>query len=146
MEALQLLVMFQLCRESNATVLSTRLQNLLEAIDNYEPKVADLYFNMSCVLTRLCGGNKDVSDFSRVYLERALALNGEESKYISEMGYLQSTLGQYAKAIDSYRRAHKYDESNIQAINGTIYCRIRQNQLEDAAGQVCTTINEFQME
>lgn len=130
------MAIYLLCRESNSNLLSSRLRELLDSVDRGEPKFPNLYYEISCLLTRLCGKNEEVLELSSTFLDRAMKLNSEESRYMSEMGYLLSIQRKHKQALDSYRRAHKYDDTNLQALYGTIYCQICLNLLDDAASQV----------
>ncbi len=135
-EALLHTVIYLLCRDSNSNTLIGRIKELLEAVDREEPKFLEIYFEISCTLARLGGNNEDVMQLANTFLERALMLSPQESRYVSEMGYQQSLQRKYVKAMELYRKASKYDEANIQALYGTIYCQICQGLLDDAVGQV----------
>ena len=51
-------------------------------------------------------------------------------------------MGDYANAYTTYQKATTLDESNMAPLIGMIYCRVRQDQLDDAHQQL-EFINEI---
>jgi len=69
-------------------------------------------------------------------LDLALALNPENSAFHAEVGYQKQMLGDYNGAYTSYQKAVSLDETNMTPLYGMIYCRIRQDMLDDAEQQL----------
>jgi tetratricopeptide repeat protein 21B len=55
---------------------------------------------------------------------------------MAEVGYQQVMLGQYETAYLTYQRATQLDENNMSPLYGMIYCRVKQEMLEDAEQQL----------
>ncbi len=66
----------------------------------------------------------------------AIVLQPENASYQAEQGYQRSLKGEYEVAYQAYQRATQYDENYLQPLYGMIYCRIKQEQYDDAAQQL----------
>ena len=69
-------------------------------------------------------------------LDMALVLQPENAGYQTEVGYQHSLKGEYETAYQSYQRAATCDETFLLPLYGMIYCRIKQEQYDDAAQQL----------
>jgi tetratricopeptide (TPR) repeat protein len=129
-------VVYLLTRESSDGAATSRMKDLLDSIDRYEPRNPELYYSCASSFARISGRSETILKLSMVFLERANRLNPDESRYVSEMGYHHGLLKDYGQSMNSYREAAKLDETNTQALFGMIYCHVQQGHLEDAANQV----------
>lgn len=97
-----------------------------------EPNNGDLFFNMSRLFARYCGRRHAVLTKTIKMLEEAIQLAPENADYFSEMAHQKCMMGEYNEAYSIYQRASNFDESNQTPLYGMIYCKIQQDQLEDA--------------
>lgn len=111
--------------------------NLLHnSILEYEPSNVAIYYSTSRLFSRLCGRDSSVLEVTRRMMKEACSIRPSDSSLYAELAYQHRLAGSYGLALDTYRDAAKYDESNVDALNGNIYCQIMQGSLEDAEQQV----------
>ena len=75
-------------------------------------------------------------------LDLAIGLQPENSLFHTEVGYQKQIQNDFAGAYTTYQKATTLDESNLTPLIGMIYCRVRQDQLDDAEQQL-EFINEI---
>jgi len=66
----------------------------------------------------------------------AIVLQPENAMYLAEVGFQKCLKGEYDAAYQAYQKAAQYDETFLSPLYGMIYCRIKQEQYEDAAQQL----------
>ena len=69
-------------------------------------------------------------------LEEAIYLSPENADYHSEIAHQKCMLGEFNEAYRIYQKASTFDETNQTPLYGMIYCKIKQDQLEDAGQQL----------
>ena len=69
-------------------------------------------------------------------LDMAIVLQPENPAYQTEVGFQRGLKGEYEASYQAYQRAAGYDETYLLPLYGMIYCRIKQEQYEDAAQQL----------
>ena len=69
-------------------------------------------------------------------LDMAIVLQAENAAYSTEIGYQRSLKGEYEQAYQAYQKAAQIDETFLQPLYGMIYCRIKQEQYDDASQQL----------
>ena len=87
-------------------------------------------------MSRVAGGSRQVLNLTVSLAERARSLDDFSAAAAAEVAWQQSRLGHYDKAMELYRTAGKLDETNADAISGTIYCQLHTGAVEDAAAQL----------
>jgi tetratricopeptide (TPR) repeat protein len=101
-----------------------------------EGRNADLFYNMSRLFARYCGRREPVLEKTLKMLDEAILLAPENADYHSEIAYQKCMLNDYNAAYQIYQKAITFDETNQTPLYGMIYCKIKQDQLEDAGQQL----------
>ncbi|OQR92577.1 hypothetical protein ACHHYP_03510 [Achlya hypogyna] len=135
-EALRLLVFYQLTREGKPKEAAGRIRELVQALKSTESSNPALYYDISRCIARIADSNHEVLSCNLVLIETAIKLAPENGVYHAERGYQRALTGDFAEAVDSYKDALKLDESNEAALHGLIYCQIKMGQIDDAAQQM----------
>ena len=112
------------------------MDTLLNSMKEQEGSNASLFYSTSRLFSRLCGRKKNVLQYTLKMMKIACDLEPINSQFYAELAYQYRLEGSYGTALDTYRDSAKYDESNIDAIYGSIYCQVMQGSLEDAEQQV----------
>jgi len=130
------IVMNNLVHESLPKEAAAKLSELIDSLDRMEPKNPDLFFRFSQPFARLAGGHPQVLNLTLTLVQRARTINPMSSEYAAEAGYQQRLLGDYNRAVDSFKEAARLDEGNMNAIQGMIHCQLLQGNVEDAEAQL----------
>lgn len=128
--------MNNLVHDSLPAEAAAKLSELIDSLDRMEPKNPDLYFRFARPFARLAGGHSQVLNLTLTLVQRARSINPMNSAYAAEAGYQQRLLGDYVRAVESFKEAARLDEGNLDAIQGMIYCQVLQGQLDDAEAQL----------
>ena len=142
MEALRIYIFYLLSRETDLDLVIEKMNELMEAMRVQEPKNAELYYNLARLFSRFCGRKEIVLKKTMQMLDLAIGLQPENSAFHTEVGYQKQIQGDFAGAYTTYQKATSLDESNLIPLIGMIYCRVRQDQLDDADQQL-EFINEI---
>lgn len=141
LEAIRILALHYLCREGNVHEATTKLGDLINALDRFEPHNAHLYYSMSLAFSRMCERNQLILQQTQTLVERAVSLAPHEASFATEHGYQLVLQGRIKEALKWYKTAMNLDESSVSALTGIIRCQIIEGQLQDADQQL-----EFLME
>lgn len=136
-DALRIIVLFLLAKESKADVVSKRIQELHKAIETMEPRSAQLCYDTSRLVARLAGRGSPLLKLSVQLIEKACKLAPLNSDLMTEHANQLAMIGDYKGAIDVYSEAGQLDESNILALVGRIKCNL-------ALGNVSQASQEFE--
>ena len=140
-EGLRIYSFYLLTRENDIDHVCEKLDELINAMRINEGQNGDLFYNMSRMFARYCGRREPVLQKTLQMLEEATALQPENADYFSEIAHQKCMLNDYQTAYSIYQQAISFDETNQTPLYGMIYCRIKQDQLDDAGQQL-----EFLME
>uniref|UniRef100_A0ABI7YG35 Tetratricopeptide repeat domain 21B n=1 Tax=Felis catus TaxID=9685 RepID=A0ABI7YG35_FELCA len=135
-EALRILALYYLCREGDIEKAATKLENLENALDATEPQNAQLFYKITVAFSRTCGRSQLILRKIQTLLQRALALNPEQSEFATELGYQMILQGDMKEALKWYNTAMKLDETSVPALIGVIRCQLIEGQLQDADQQL----------
>lgn len=69
-------------------------------------------------------------------LDIACTVQPDNANYLTEIGFQKTILGDFATAYQFYLKASQLDANNYGPLYGMIYCRIRQEQFDDATQQL----------
>ncbi|KAE8581031.1 hypothetical protein XENTR_v10024640 [Xenopus tropicalis] len=141
LEALRMLALHYLCREGNVHEASTKLGDLIRALDQFEPQNAHLYYNMSLAFSRMCERNPLILQQTQTLVERAVNMAANDAEIATELGYQFILQGKVREALKWYKTAMSLDETSVSALTGIIRCQLIEGQLQDADQQL-----EFLME
>ncbi|PVD35924.1 hypothetical protein C0Q70_02893 [Pomacea canaliculata] len=142
-EAMVYQILQMLCREGNFAEISSRIGDLLTALDRYEPKSGSLYCHMGQVFSRLSGRNSLVLQLTRTLVERAVSIDSNNADFVNELGVQLVMAGKTKDAMKCFRSAMKLDETSVLALTGIIRCQLLDDQLDEAAQQL-EFLNEIQ--
>jgi tetratricopeptide repeat protein 21B len=131
-EALRVYIFYLLSRENDPDALMEKFDELSNAFEMHEPKNAELHYNYSRLFARVCGRNKEILDRAMRLIHKAIALQPENSDFNTELGYQYCLIGNFTDAFSTYQQAAGYNETNMEPLYGMIYCRIKQDMLDDA--------------
>ncbi|KAM4698341.1 tetratricopeptide repeat protein 21B isoform 1-T1 [Rhinophrynus dorsalis] len=141
LEAVRMLALHYLCREGNVHEATTKLADLINALDRLEPHNARLYYSMSLAFSRMCERNPLILQQTQTLVERAVNLASHDAEIATELGYQFILQGKVKEALKWYKTAMTLDESSVSALTGIIRCQLIEGQLQDADQQL-----EFLME
>jgi tetratricopeptide repeat protein 21B len=123
-EALRLTVLHMLAKGSRPTDTSRRLAELVEVINDDEPKNARLFYETSALFARFSFRSGPILNICQQLLKKAVELEPSNAEYMTEMGYQHLLQGSTDEANRAYKAATNLDEANMQALYGTIRCQI----------------------
>jgi len=112
------------------------MKELLKLFDKHEPKNPDLYYKCSRLFSRVAGSNTFVLQKTMDILKKAIAQDPSSSAYLTEQAYQLTLINEFPQAFQTYQKAAELDETNVEALYGMIYCRLKQNLLEDVDSQL----------
>ncbi|XP_040296219.1 tetratricopeptide repeat protein 21B [Bufo bufo] len=141
LEAIRMLGLHYLCREGNVHEATTKLGDLISALDRFEPHNAHLYYSMSLAFSKMCERNQLILQQTQTMVERAVNLAPHDATFATELGYQLVLQGRVKEALKWYKAAMSLDESSVSALTGIIRCQVLEGQLQDADQQL-----EFLME
>ena len=125
-----------LARDGNRQEAIEKLKELYKIFDSYEPKNPEVYYKLSQLFARISGGNDFILQRCMELIKRSISLNPSSSRYLTEEAYQLTLMQEFAQAFQIYQKAAELDETNMEALYGMIYCRIKQNLLEDIESQL----------
>eukprot|EP00831_Metopus_contortus_P084983 TRINITY_DN9773_c0_g1_i2.p1 TRINITY_DN9773_c0_g1~~TRINITY_DN9773_c0_g1_i2.p1 ORF type:complete len:415 (+),score=70.66 TRINITY_DN9773_c0_g1_i2:840-2084(+) len=125
-----------LAREGARNQAVEEIKEFIKLVDSHEPKNPDLYYKASQLFARVTGGNEVVLQKTMDLLKKSILLNPNNSLYNSELAYQLTLLQDYVKAFSVYQKSAEMDETNVEPLYGMIYCRLKQNLLEDIESQL----------
>merc|ERR1719163_2410414 len=88
-EALRLNVLFLLSRESRCDAAAEKLQELVAAINQQEPRNHALVMSCAQLFSRLAGRHKAILSITANMMQKVSEKAPEEAKYMCELGYQQ---------------------------------------------------------
>jgi len=135
-EALRLNVLFLLSRESRCDAAAEKLQELVQAISQLEPRNHALVMSCAQLFSRLAGRHKGILKITSNMMSRVSEQAPTEAKYLTELGYQQMLLGELEKAEKTFHDAVAKDETDVRALYGIIRVRIQDGNLDDAEEQL----------
>uniref|UniRef100_A0A8C5R7T2 Tetratricopeptide repeat domain 21B n=1 Tax=Leptobrachium leishanense TaxID=445787 RepID=A0A8C5R7T2_9ANUR len=141
LEALRMLALHYLCREGNIHEATAKLNDLISALNRFEPHNAQLCYRMSLAFSRMCERNPIILQQTQMLVERAYGMASHDAVVATELGYLHILQGKIKDALKWYKTAMTLDESSVPALTGIIRCQLLEGQLQDADQQL-----EFLME
>ena len=130
--ALKQICIYFLTRESKVNAISSRLSDLIAAIQQNEPTNARLFYSVSQLCSRLAIRRKPILQQTLSLIDRACKLDPQNSHYLCEQAYQLQLLEEFGSAIPLYQSASKLDEGNLSAIHGLIKIKILQSQFKEA--------------
>jgi len=101
-----------------------------------EPRNSELFYNMARLFARYCGRREAVLEKTQKMLDEAIQLSPEDADYHSEIAFQKCMVNDFTEAYQIYQKASQLDETNQTPLYGMIYCKIKQDQLEDAEQQL----------
>ncbi|NXA46707.1 TT21B protein, partial [Nothocercus julius] len=136
LEAIRMEALYYLCREGNISEASSRLGDLINALDSLEPHNPQLYCKMALAFSRMCDRNQLILQHTQTLVERAFGLASDDAEFATELGYQMILQGKVKEALKWYKTAMTLDETSVSALTGIIRCQLTQGQLEDAEQQL----------
>lgn len=107
-----------------------------DMLRKYEPDNSEYYYDTSRILVRLSGRRKGLVKAALRLVDRASKLSPTNAAYLVELAKQHTMLYDYDTALDIYRIAAKFDETNLDALFGMLYCQIARDDLEDTDQQL----------
>ena len=140
-EALRLVILFQLSQEARYSVACNRISDLADALDRHEPNNAPLYHKVAQTFARLAGSNLTVLQLTLSLATKACKIAPTKAEYVAEMGYQQMLVGDLNGATSTLKQAAALEDGATEVMAHMIKCQILQGMLDDAEQQL-----EFVME
>ena len=135
-EALRIYLFYLLARENDPELVSEKFDELIAALKATEGRNADLFYNISRLFARFCGRREYVLTKTMEMLNIAVSLQPENAVYMCELGHQMSMGGDWNNAYATFQQATALDESFWLPLYGMIYCRIKQEMMDDAVQQL----------
>eukprot|EP00931_Biecheleriopsis_adriatica_P087453 TRINITY_DN61918_c0_g1_i1.p1 TRINITY_DN61918_c0_g1~~TRINITY_DN61918_c0_g1_i1.p1 ORF type:complete len:1362 (+),score=379.50 TRINITY_DN61918_c0_g1_i1:247-4086(+) len=135
-EALRLNVLFFLSRESRCDAAAEKLQELVSALQQLEPKNHELTMSCAQLFSRLAGRHKAILSITSAMMKRVTEAAPDQAKFLTELGYQQMLQGDLQKAEQTFHAAVAKDETDVRALYGIINCRVQEGNLDDAEEQL----------
>ena len=135
-EALRIWTFYALAREASYDVAVDKLKELKSALQQKEPKNAQLYIDVIKPIVRISGRKQPVLDVCLVIAQEAKKISPKNAHVLLEVGEILRLLGDYKAAIQVFNEATQLDEENNQAINKIVWCKILQGNYSEASQQM----------
>lgn len=135
-EALRIWTFYALAREASYDVAVDKLKELKSALQQKEPKNAQLYIDIIKPIVRISGRKQQVLDVCLMIAQEAKKISPKNAHVLLEVGEILRLLGDYKAAIQVFNEATQLDEENNQAINKIVWCKILQGNYSEASQQM----------
>ncbi|KAJ1188379.1 hypothetical protein NDU88_005140 [Pleurodeles waltl] len=136
LEALRMLALHYLCREGNVHEATTKLSDLISALERFEPCNPQLWYKMSLAFSRTCERNPLILQQTQILVEKAFNLASQDADIATELGYQMILQGKVKEALKCYKTAMTLDETSVSALTGIIRCQLIEGQLQEADQQL----------
>lgn len=80
-------IFYLLSRESNIELVEEKMEDLKRSFQINEPKNSELYYKYSKLFARICGRKEQIINKTMEMIDRACALQPENSEFTTELGY-----------------------------------------------------------
>ena len=95
-----------------------------------------LYIDIVKPISRIAGRKQVVLELCLAIVQEAKKISNNKAEVLMEVGENLRLLGDYKAAIQVFTEASQTDESNNQAVNKIVWCKIMQGQYTEAAQQM----------
>ncbi|XP_077175955.1 tetratricopeptide repeat protein 21B [Paroedura picta] len=136
LEALKVEAVHCLCREGNIPEASSKLADLISALEKLEPHNPQLFCKTALVFSRTCGRSPLILQQTHALVERAFSLATNSADIATELGYQIILQGKIKEAEKWYQAAMALDESSVPALAGIIRCQLMEGKLDDVEQQL----------
>ncbi|XP_048342202.1 tetratricopeptide repeat protein 21B isoform X1 [Sphaerodactylus townsendi] len=136
LEAIKMEAIHSLCREGNIPEASSKLADLISALEKLEPHNPQLFCKTALVFSRTCGRNPLILQQTQALVERAFSLATDNADIATELGYQVILQGKIKEAEKWYQTAMALDESSVPALTGIIRCQLMEGKLHDVEQQL----------
>lgn len=146
-EAIRLQIFYFMARENDIETVQERFPDLVNALRKREGKNPDLFYNIARLFSRYCGRKPEIISLTQNLLDIAICAQPENAAYHCEIALQQSMVGDFETAYQTYQKASTFDDQYLAPLFGMIYCRIKQELIDDAQQQLefLAEINENQV-
>ncbi|XP_034282528.1 tetratricopeptide repeat protein 21B isoform X4 [Pantherophis guttatus] len=136
LDALKMEAVHYLCREGNIPEASSRLKDLISALDQLEPQNPLLFCKIALVFSRTCGRNPHILQLTQMLVDRAFSLAPQNADIATELGYQMLFQGKIKEAMKCYKTAMALDETSVPALTGIIRSQLMEGKLDDVEQQL----------
>ncbi|XP_042302110.1 tetratricopeptide repeat protein 21B isoform X2 [Sceloporus undulatus] len=143
LEAIKMDAIHHLCREGNIPEASSKLADLISALNKLEPHNPLLFCKTALVFSRTCGRNPLILQHTQTMVERAFSLASHNTEIATELGYQMILQGKVKEAAKWYQTAMALDETSVPALTGIIRSQLMEGKLDDVEQQL-EFLNEIQ--
>uniref|UniRef100_A0A803SV75 Tetratricopeptide repeat protein 21B n=1 Tax=Anolis carolinensis TaxID=28377 RepID=A0A803SV75_ANOCA len=143
LEAIKMEAIHHLCREGNIREASSKLSDVISALDKLEPRNPQLFCKTALVFSRTCGRNPLILQQTQTLVERAFSLASHSADIATELGYQMILQGKVKEASKWYGTAMALDETSVPALTGIIRSQLMEGKLDDVEQQL-EFLNEIQ--
>ncbi|XP_061464567.1 tetratricopeptide repeat protein 21B [Rhineura floridana] len=143
LDAIKMEAIHYLCREGNIPEASSKLADLISALDKLEPHNPQLFCKTALVFSRTCGRNPLILQQTQSLVERAFSLASHDADIATELGYQMTLQGKIKEALKWYKTAMDLDETSVPALTGIIRSQLIEGKLDDVEQQL-EFLNEIQ--
>ncbi|XP_044274364.1 tetratricopeptide repeat protein 21B [Varanus komodoensis] len=143
LEAIKMEAVRHLCREGNIPEASSKLAELISALDKLEPHNPQLFCKTALVFSRTCGRNPLILQQTQILVERASSLASHDANIATELGYQMILQGKIKEAVKWYKTGMTLDETSVPALTGIIRSQLMEGKLDDVEQQL-EFLNEIQ--
>lgn len=142
-QATSVLALEKCVRQGNMDETGHILGDLVEQLDQSEPRSHNLYYTMSRTFSRIAGGHAFILQQTRTLIERAISINSVSSDYVVEQAQQILMAGKIDEALKTFKKAFSIDEGSVSALSGLIHCKLLLHKRKEAEQQL-EFLNELQ--
>jgi tetratricopeptide repeat protein 21B len=128
--------LYELTRTAELDEAGKTLNKLRNALGQMEPDNADLHADLAVLFANCSGRDKDILEIALGFIDISMNLQNTNSSFASSCGSMRVMAGDLQGAMERFRAASKFDESNVVALHGMIQCQLKGGQLHDASQQL----------
>uniref|UniRef100_A0A6J0TFY9 Tetratricopeptide repeat protein 21B n=1 Tax=Pogona vitticeps TaxID=103695 RepID=A0A6J0TFY9_9SAUR len=143
LEAIKIEAVYHLCREGKIPEASSKLADLISALNQLEPQNPQLFCKTALVFSRTCGRNPLILQQTQALVEKAFHLASQSADIATELGYQMILQGKITEAMKWYKAAMALDETSVPALTGIIRSQLMEGKLDDVEQQL-EFLNEIQ--
>uniref|UniRef100_A0A803TSB4 Tetratricopeptide repeat domain 21B n=1 Tax=Anolis carolinensis TaxID=28377 RepID=A0A803TSB4_ANOCA len=129
--------------EQATETASSKLSDVISALDKLEPRNPQLFCKTALVFSRTCGRNPLILQQTQTLVERAFSLASHSADIATELGYQMILQGKVKEASKWYGTAMALDETSVPALTGIIRSQLMEGKLDDVEQQL-EFLNEIQ--
>eukprot|EP01083_Nonionella_stella_P019468 54081_1 len=125
----------------NYTAIKNHMSSVYNVlIEEYKlhkyPSYASLLYNIASITSKFVIHSPEILQICQQFMSCAVELEPENSSYLTTQANLYLYLGYVETAAQLFRDASAFDESNVDALCGAVYCRVLKGEIAEAYQEI----------